>query len=96
MGFSKEFKERVLGEILPPKNRSVEEVCAKFGVSSWSVQRWKRAAKDGNLPGGAARSLCELTVNSTPSCRDREGISSSSRYVLQRESPPRKADCIAA
>jgi transposase len=55
MGFSKEFKERVLAEILPPQNRSVEEVCAKFGVSSWSVQRWKRAAKDGNLAGGAVR-----------------------------------------
>lgn len=55
MGFSKEFRERVLGEILPPKNRSVEEVCAQFGVSSWSVQRWKSAAKAGNLLGGGSR-----------------------------------------
>jgi transposase-like protein len=55
MGYSDEFRNRVLREILPPNNRSVEEVCAQFGVSAWSVHRWKRAAKEGMLCGGAQR-----------------------------------------
>jgi len=55
MGYSKEFRNRVLGEVLPPKNRSVREVSEKYGVSTWSVNQWKRAAKNGTLTGGAVR-----------------------------------------
>ena len=55
MGYSKEFRERVLREILPPKNRSIVEVGKQFGVSAWSIHRWKQTAKDGTLSGGAKR-----------------------------------------
>jgi transposase len=55
MVYSDEFRNRVLKEVLPPNNRSVDEVCAQFGVSAWSVHRWKHAAKDGMLSGGAQR-----------------------------------------
>ena len=55
MGYSKEFRERVLREVLPPKNRLVEDVRKQFGVSAWSIHRWKKAAKDGTLSGSAMR-----------------------------------------
>lgn len=55
MGYSKEFRERVLEEVLPPRNRSVEDVSEQFGVSAWSVHRWKRAAKGSTVAVGATR-----------------------------------------
>ena len=55
MGYSKEFRERILEQVLPPRNRPVEEVSEQFGVSAWSVHRWKRAAKESTVAVGARR-----------------------------------------
>ena len=53
--YSDELRHRVVAEILPPKNRSVQEVCAQFGISSWSVYRWKNGAKNNTLDRGAIK-----------------------------------------
>ena len=55
MRYSDDFRHRVVAEVLPPRNRSVAEVCAEYGISSWSFYRWKKAAKNGTLNSGAMK-----------------------------------------
>ena len=55
MRYSDDFRHRVVAEVLPPRNRSVAEVCAEYGISSWSFYRWKKAAKNGTLEHGAMK-----------------------------------------
>jgi transposase-like protein len=45
----------VVAEVLPPRSRTVEEVCQEHGISTWSLYRWKRAAKGGKLDHGAMK-----------------------------------------
>jgi transposase len=53
--YSTEFRHRVVAEILPPKSRSVEDVCRQFGISSWSIYRWKREVASGSMDQVALR-----------------------------------------
>lgn len=55
MRYSDEFRHRVIAEVLPPKSRAVDEVCREYGISSWSLYRWKKAAKTDTLSTGAMR-----------------------------------------
>lgn len=55
MRYSDEFRHRIVAEVLPPKNRTVVDVCAEHGISTWSLYRWKKAVKKGTLEHGAMK-----------------------------------------
>ena len=43
--YSKEFKDNVIKQMLPPISKSVSELHEETGVSAQSLYKWKRAAK---------------------------------------------------
>ena len=49
MGYSQGFKDSILKKVLPPEERTVAEISRETGVSSWTIYRWKQAARDGTL-----------------------------------------------
>jgi transposase len=55
MRYSDEFRARVVAATLPPNEQQAEDVAQQFGVSIWSVYRWRRASKVGTVPAKPGR-----------------------------------------
>lgn len=45
--YSKEFKDEVIKEMLPPHNTPVKELVAKYGIHEQTLYKWKKKAKQG-------------------------------------------------
>ena len=44
MGYTKEFKEAVLGRLLPPNNEPVSKLVKETGINATTIRRWRREA----------------------------------------------------
>jgi transposase-like protein len=53
--YSDEFRYRLVAEVLPPKSRSVEAVCEKYEISSWTLYRRKMAVTNGTVGQGGPK-----------------------------------------
>lgn len=43
---SQNFKDKMLNEMMPPKNKSVAELAKEHGLSEQTLYKWKRQAKE--------------------------------------------------
>lgn len=65
-------KARIVAESRVP-GATVAGVAARHGISSWSLSRWRRRAREGSLPmpepGGSAPGFVPVVVEDTPADR---------------------------
>ena len=65
-------KARIVSESHEPE-ATVVSVAARYGISTWSLSRWRRCAREGALPsvksGGAAAPFVPVVVDEAPSAR---------------------------
>ncbi len=57
--YSKEFKENIIKQMMPPTNKSVNQLTAETGVSEHTLYAWKRAAKSAGIAAPAGESSSE-------------------------------------
>lgn len=49
MKYSESFRSNILKKVLPPENRSVQEVSEESGISAQTIYSWLKQKKDGTL-----------------------------------------------
>jgi len=57
--YSKEFKENIIKQMMPPTNKSVNQLAAETSVSEHTLYAWKRAAKSAGIAAPAGESSSE-------------------------------------
>jgi len=57
--YSKEFKDNIIKQMMPPANKSIIQLSNETGISEHTLYAWKRAAKSAGIAAPAGESSSE-------------------------------------